>query len=661
MSSAHTPTSPVKGTTWSAWFSKQPSAETINKSAQESLFQAFNVSVNAADCKQAVMNHQESAFLLHDAFGNNRVAIFHHLVQQGGTVYDATTHYGMVLGIEKAMAINVTPDDTVLFEVPAGPATPIPKTTDLLGVTTEADITNLQAGSTTTYRARNFIPIVPFLLDDINSAIVQHNGNAKEVYLAVVRAIKNFDNVHSSDAAYSDKARQKCRDCLAWLYLVATGNGAVSKTPTTGCNNVGVITKLNAITNLCLSTSNKRSPTRSVLAMSTQIQSNLQKPLEVIAASTSSNQDFLRKLTQMHEASEDKSSKSFKKLPKKYQNMLLVASSVNEATVTEINANAAEFFSASSTLNASILLNSLLEGERIDCSISNAMANSLHHGSLLWINSVTPSGLACCVITTEDFMRNDTLYDGLVLDYATKFEMNPKDLDKLTKTQVKFPKDIEETIDRFRALEALCKLFFGRRSLPAQGLRGLVLKCQDNRRLLKSTQHHDLDFIAKFMCAVDHRLYQWLQQCSQAQSVDDTSIALLDYSSLFDDIMMHRFHYILPLSVKKITPHKRDTTKDNDGEKDKKRARKVAMVRNDNVPPEWKLRQGESWDNVFRNKTMEGPTLSMGCKFCLKFWVKGVCYEDCKQKDSHGELTDDDKVAARNFIAELRGEAQGTG
>ena len=651
------PSSPSKVPTWGEWFQSRESAEIINKVAQEQLFAAFNASVTAEECKRALLDHQESAFLMVENFGTKRVAIFHHFAQQGGTVYNADTHYGMIQGLDSPMTLNVTPDESVLFAQPTGAATAIPKIADLLGVASKADITSLTVGSTTTFKARNFIPIVPFMLGDISTAITEGNGAASGVYMAVVKAIKNFDTAHAADNEYKDKARTKCKDVLAWLYLVCTGNGDIVPTPTTGCTNVGVLTKLNSAARMGLAR-RQASPARSLLAVTSQLQSNIQRPLEVIAASTSANQDFMRKLTQMQESNDDKSSKSFKKLPKKYQNMMLVASSVNEATVTELNPQAIEFFKASSTLNASIILNSVLETERIDCSVSNAMTTSLHHGSFLWNNSVTPSGLACCVITSEDFLRTDTLYDGLVLDYATKFEIDKSAMDKLTKTHVKFPQDVEGMIERFRALEALCKLFFGRRGLPSQGLRGLVIKCQDNKRMLKASQYHDPDFIAKLMCSVDHRIFQWLTQCSQVQSVESTTVSLLDFSSLFEDVMMHRFHYILPLAVKKISPPKRDMDKgEGSGDKDRKKARRAAMVRNEAIPLEWKLQDSENWDNVFRNKTMEGPTLSMGCKFCLKFWVKGVCYDDCKQKMSHGALTDGDKEAGAAFIQELRGES----
>ena len=173
--------------------------------------------------------------------------------------------------------------------------------------------------------------------------------------------------------------------------------------------------------------------------------------------------------------------------------------------------------------------------------------------------------------------------------------------------------------------------------------------------MLKSQHHQDNEFIPKLMCAVDHRLYQWLSECSRVSTVDETSIMLLTFSSLFEDIMMHRFHYILPLAVKKINVQKEEQKGSNDT-RENKRQRKSELLRNNNVPGEWKLRQGESWDTVFKNKTMAGPDLACGSKFCLKFWVKGICFGDCRQKASHDAMSNEDKETADRYVKELRGE-----
>ena len=63
----------------------------------------------------------------------------------------------------------------------------------------------------------------------------------------------------------------------------------------------------------------------------------------------------------MQQTSADKNSRNFKKLAKKYQKMLLVASSVGNVVAQEIKTEGREFFNQSSTLNAQIYLNSFLE------------------------------------------------------------------------------------------------------------------------------------------------------------------------------------------------------------------------------------------------------------------------------------------------------------
>ena len=642
-------------TNWIQWFDSRPSATIIDKGAQGKLFDAFNHQISTSLCETAVSQHNEVAFLFKENFGKGRVAIFHHFNSIGGTVYNNNVEIGFIQGMDNQLTMMMTPDTAILFEAPTGAAAQVPTPTGLLGVTTKETVANLTTGTRTTYKARNFIPIVPFMLNDIAEAIRDNDGSAAQVLVQAAQSIKTFDTDHANDADYTEKAKQQCKDILSWLYLVATDSTKISATPTKGCTNIGMVTTLNGITSECL-TPNKPSPNKTSRLLAQDLQNQLKRPLDLIAASTSSNQDYLRKLTQIQTTSQEKSSKSFSKLPSKYRTMILIASSVDESTMGSINPAAEEFFKCSNLLHANTHINSLLEAEQIECSISNAMTTSLWNGSLLWVNSVTPSGLACSVITTEDIMTSDTLYQSLVLDYSTRFEINESTLEKLTKTQVRFPKNIDETIERFRALQVLCKLLFGRVSLPAQGLHGLVVKCQDNKRLLRTHHSMEEEFIPKLMCSVDHRLYQWLRQCSLCSTVQATTVTLLDFAGLFEDIMMHRFHYILPLSVKKLKEKPPITTREDSSSRVAKKPRQSEYARNPSVPQEWKLRQGEKWDTVFRSKTLQGLDLTCGSKFCLKYWVKGLCYTDCRQHNSHVTLSEEDKKRGDDYIKELRGE-----
>lgn len=216
----------------------------------------------------------------------------------------------------------------------------------------------------------------------------------------------------------------------------------------------------------------------------------------------------------------------------------------------EINENAKAFFKCSNNLNANIMLNSLLETEGIDCSISSAMTTALMHGCFLWINAITPSGLAASAIISEDHLRNDVLHEGMVLELKTQFEMSKSSLEKLTKTQILFPSTIEGLIERLQAITALSEFFFGSNSPASQGLKSSTLKCMDNKSLLRARCIVDEEFISKILCCVDDRLYQWLKECCWAMYAKETTLELTNFGSLFHDIQMNRFHYRLPINVR---------------------------------------------------------------------------------------------------------------
>ena len=125
----------------------------------------------------------------------------------------------------------------------------------------------------------------------------------------------------------------------------------------------------------------------------------------------------------------------------------------------------------------------------------------------------------------------------------------------------------------------------------------------------------------------------------------------MDFTQLGQDIQLNCFNYLLPPCVTK--PSQQEQAGDSNNQTKRK---KFEAERNNNIVREWKLQQNESWNSIFMNKTNHGPTLSFGCKTCLKFQVKGLCYSDCKHITSHTVLKDDDKIKIDKYIKELRGE-----
>lgn len=121
-----------------------------------------------------------------------------------------------------------------------------------------------------------------------------------------------------------------------------------------------------------------------------------------------------------------------------------------------LNDDAMDFFSLSSAKNAHIYLNSILEAKNIRVSVSPALANHLWSGSFLWINHITPSGLASSVLTSE----SDIMQEALALECSTKFKFSDDDVTKLTETMVIFPTSVEDFLQRQKALSLLSCFFF---------------------------------------------------------------------------------------------------------------------------------------------------------------------------------------------------------
>jgi hypothetical protein len=520
---------------WQEWFDSRESANHINKSHQAALFATFNADENEDKIINEIIQHEETAFLFKVNFGDKNVNIFHHLKKMGGTIYQQEITYGFLQGLGRSTTWTMTPDTETLCKSPLGEAIGTPTATNLNAVTTIESVADLALSATITYKPRNFIPIPPFLLQIVQKTIAEHNGDASYVLLNSAKAIVAFDNEHAGDEEYQDKAKATCKDFLFWLYLVNTNSDAIASTPVIGCSNERVAMYFK---DLEASTLEAQPRADNSVAMSTAVGETLKRPFEVLATSASTTADFVEKLTHLQRQSNDKATKSFKKIPAKYQNMILVASSTGEATNAIYEQAAAEFFKTTNVLNAQVLLNSELEAAKLDCTVSPAMATALSHGGFLWASPLTPSGFAASVIISEGTLRTDTLYEGMVLDYSTKHDMSSASLEKLTKTQVMFPSNIESAVERIQAINILSTYFFGRRSFISQGLTKLVNSCLDNKQLLRTKLYMDSQFIAKLIFAVDDRIYQWLRQCSMADAVTDTALELMDFNSIFKDILL---------------------------------------------------------------------------------------------------------------------------
>ena len=68
----------------------------------------------------------------------------------------------------------------------------------------------------------------------------------------------------------------------------------------------------------------------------------------------------------------------------------------------------------------------------------------------------------------------------------------------------------------------------------------------------------------------------------------------------------------------------------------------------------WRLKPNEKWNQMFRHKSRDAPILSTKSKACLKFYVKGFCFDDCNLKNSHVKLEGEDFNKTDKYIKSWR-------
>ena len=127
--------------------------------------------------------------------------------------------------------------------------------------------------------------------------------------------------------------------------------------------------------------------------------------------------------------------------------------------------------------------------------------------------------------------------------------------------------------------------FLKKNGYSRQGLQKIVNFCIDNKILIRIRIHVESKFIAKFIFAVDERIYLWLHQCSILSAVTDIYLCLVDFTPLIQDIQYNCLNYMLPPSVSK------SEKSDVSGKAPKKQAE---IEKNKSVLKDWKLRNSEN-------------------------------------------------------------------
>ena len=387
---------------WYEYYAALPTSSVVNKGKMEQMLRSFDFSLSADEAKAAMTRNQDCVFLARTGL-NKTLGLFHHSLEvSGGTIVDPEEDCAFYVGLNRDDAIIATPDATVLFRPQHQDAYEVAKREDIMNCLSVQDVESLNASDTQSIRARNFVPVPPFLVQTLNRSIVANKAKMSQIFLDVITAIKDFEEIHKDDDEFKEKAATKCKQLLHWLFVAMKDDdeSGIAQIQFAICMNETIMERMKMFeaTNLTQTNNPQLQVTQALVATLAQL-----------AASSKTTQEALLKMLAIQEKgpSASASEKSFAKIPESYRNMLLNASSIGEARPSKLIDEAMEFFKLSDIRQAHIHLNSVLDSKGVRVSIPHLVINTLYCGAFKWSNLATPSGFAASVLEMESYLRND--------------------------------------------------------------------------------------------------------------------------------------------------------------------------------------------------------------------------------------------------------------
>jgi hypothetical protein len=387
------------------------------------------------------------------------------------------------------------------------------------------------------------------------------------------------------------------------------------------------------------------------------------------------NELFARQLEHSLEK-EDKKKDRLKKFHPSIKQLILFASADDaESTPEEILDSCKRVFNAETLTNAEQEL-SLQFGNlgMQDAYFAPSFISALYSGKFIWSKNFSPSNFSPFMICeAEPLLATDHTSRRLTLHLEETNGKTAEDISAGGKNSIKAPTTYHEMHQQLKFFHGACSIFFGPISIACASLAALITVVEKNKHIFK-TQETDIEFMSKFLLAIDKRFQLWLDNCMTLTDRSEVDDAILNFLPLIDGVRYGTFDLRLPLTFKLAEPDKpeaKDNRKRGGGggqnetaggeNENKKKKQKSVRTLNDHQPEQLKMRAGEIWATTFANKNIQARvqwgTGEDTTKMCPRWFIAGYCFENCFHKNSHvkaNEIPADKLVDFKTFLDGIR-------
>ena len=203
---------------WFEYYYTLPTSYAVNAGKIEQMLKSFDAYLSATEAR-AKMTKKKDLVLLDRTGSNKALGLYHILEVSGVTVVNPEEECDFILVSNRNNAIVVTPDIESLFKTPHQDAHNMSSRSEVMKHASVEYIENIQDSDSQTIRAIFFIAVPPLLIRTISILIVANKGNTGNIFLDVIKAIKEFDYLYKDDSSFTEKADTKCKQLLQWFYV----------------------------------------------------------------------------------------------------------------------------------------------------------------------------------------------------------------------------------------------------------------------------------------------------------------------------------------------------------------------------------------------------------------------------------------------------------
>ena len=226
----------------------------------------------------------------------------------------------------------------------------------------------------------------------------------------------------------------------------------------------------------------------------------------------------------------------------------------------------------------------------------------------------------------------------------------------LVKQGIICPNSIDLLVHQLQNIWGASCFFFGNNSILARRIMPTIESITENVLTFEHSQIRDTQFASKLCYAVDTRIFRWLQQClrkNDRESVDDS---LIDFKPMFASVLTDSFYQELPLAISEL-PSSNNADTENVNNRKRKRVlddQEERRVTNPKTNPDWMLKENESYSELVSSKHVDKRPILNGKRMCPRYHMKGYCFTNCANKNSHIPSKDVDKNTAKAFFEFVR-------